>query len=161
VISLGGRFGRYVGLAIVLSFYSYLNAIAQNATTFEITVSLPSPTMHVGEDLVFETITSNRTDHVVWAGEGYGAGISVELLNEKGEDIGKHAMGGAEDEPVVVIHSSNKVSLRPGSSQKFTVRYKPEPGYLVPGVYKLRLYRRDMSSRAEVYSNTVVLTVVP
>jgi hypothetical protein len=43
-----------------------------------LTVSLPSPTMHVGDDLVLDVITSNPTHHVVYAAEGGRGGLSVE-----------------------------------------------------------------------------------
>jgi hypothetical protein len=46
-------------------------AAQQKPTTFELTVFLPVPTMHVAEDLWVKVSTSNSTDHVVHAGNGY------------------------------------------------------------------------------------------
>jgi hypothetical protein len=134
--------------------------VSQPAPVIVLTVSLPASTMHVGEDLVIRVITSNATDQIAYAGEGYGVGVAVELLNASGEDIGWHAMGGKGVEPTVVLHS-NKLAIRPHSKDDFTWRFKPEPGYIVPGVYKLRMHRLDMKSKVDVYSNTVTLTVIP
>jgi hypothetical protein len=130
--------------------------------TFVITVSLPSATVHADDLLVIEETVSNPTDHVVFLGDGPGVGSTVELLNEKGTDIGRHAMGASpkpnDDAPV--IHG-NRVAIGPGTSSKAVWRYKPEPGYLVPGIYKLRTHIRDMASKAEIYSNVVTLSVLP
>jgi len=41
------------------------------------------------------------------------------------------------------------------------LRFKPVPGHVLPGVYKLKVHQRDMKSNADVYSNTVELTVIP
>jgi len=130
-----------------------------------LTASLPKPTMHEGDDLLVDVITSNPTDHIVYAGSGYGAGVAIELLNDKGKNVGPHAMGrsssdNAEEEPVAVLHNS-RVGLRPNSKQEFTWHFRPEVGYLVPGIYKLRAHRLDIKSHTQVYSNTVVLTVIP
>jgi hypothetical protein len=140
---------------------------AQNDSTFVIKVSLPTPKIHVGDDLVIEEIVSNPTDHVVFVGNGPGVGTAVELLNEKGEDLGRYAMGETSkenhEEPTVVIHG-NKLSLRPGSTNRAVVHYKPTAGYLIPGTYKLRTHihdMRDVTSGAQVYSNTVILTILP
>ncbi|MEO6804578.1 MAG: hypothetical protein ABI286_12265 [Edaphobacter sp.] len=151
--------GRFFVLAVVMLFLGR-PTVAQQPATFGITVSLPESTMHVGEDLLVRVITSNPTDHIVFAGAGYGGGVIVELLNEKGEDLGLHAMGGKSEPPVATLHS-NKLAIRPHNNNDFTWRFKPEPGYLVPGIYKLRVHKRDMKSHADVYSNTVTLTVIP
>ncbi|WP_353070123.1 hypothetical protein RBB75_07975 [Tunturibacter empetritectus] len=149
-----------IGLASILLILGSPTVAQQKPSTFEMTVSLPEPTMHVGEDLIVKVITSNSTDDTVSAGSGYGVGVEVELMNNKGEDIGIHAMGGKGVEPVVTLHT-NKLILKPHSKDDFTWRFKPEPGFLMPGVYRLRVHRRDLKSRMDVYSNTVVLTVVP
>jgi hypothetical protein len=51
--------------------------------------------------------------------------------------------------------------LEPGDYQEGIWHLHPEPGYLMPGVYKLRVHRRDITDGLEVYSNTVTLNVVP
>ena len=129
---------------------------AEAPTTFVLMVSVPVPHIHVGEELVLKEVLSNPTDHIVVAK----VGVAVELLDEKGNDVGIHAIGGKRDEPSIDF-GPTKQPLRPGSSDEFTWRFKPEPGYLLPGVYKLRIHDRDMQSKAEIYSNTVQLTVVP
>lgn len=85
----------------------------------------------------------------------------MELLNEKNVDIGLLAMGipgGKIQEPAGILTSSKEV-LRPGSNEHFTWRLKPADGYVVPGVYRLRVHQRDMTAKSDVYSNRVVLTV--
>jgi hypothetical protein len=151
----------FMVFTIILSAWGR-SLIAQQTppATFQIAVSLPKPTIHVGDNLVVQVITSNPTDHLVFAGTGYRVGVAVELLNQKGEDIGMHAMGGKTVEPVVTLNS-NKLAIRPGGNDDFTWQFKPEPGYLVPGSYKLRAHRRDMKGHTEVFSNTVTLTVIP
>jgi hypothetical protein len=121
-----------------------------NPKTFVMTISLPSPSMHVGDKLVFKLVTTNPTDSVIYAGQGSRGGPGIELINEKGEDIGVHAEGGISKQPP-----------QAGGSWTLMWQDKPEPGYLVPGVYKLRVHRRDVGSGTVVYSNFVMLTVVP
>jgi hypothetical protein len=129
-------------------------------TTFEMTVSLPSPTLHVGDRLEIQVVTKNRTNHVVYAGSGLGGGLIVELINEKGEDIGVHAMGGVSQRPAIFLHTGRE-GLQSGGSWTLTWYFHPESGYLVSGTYKLRVHRRDVGSSIEVYSNAVNLTVIP
>jgi hypothetical protein len=154
---------KLVTMVSVLVVGTLVSIATENPTTFELTASLPAATIHVGDDLVLDVITSNPTDHVVYAGEGAGAGLAVELLNGKGDDIGLHAMGipgGKIQQPEATFMTSRR-AFRPGSKEHFTWRFKPEPGYLLPGAYKLRVYQRDMKSKLDVYSNQVVITVVP
>jgi hypothetical protein len=88
------RFGRQVAQAFALSLWGWA-ATAQTASgTFVIKISLSAPTIHVGEGPVITMITSNPTDHIVYAGQGGGGGPEVELLNDKGEDLGVHAVDG-------------------------------------------------------------------
>src|SRR5271170_4225240 len=84
---------RFIAPAAVLLLWNPASIGAETPTTFVLTVSLPTSTMHVGEDLVVEETLSNPTDHIVVAGEGGRIGLAVELINEKGDDIGLHAMG--------------------------------------------------------------------
>jgi hypothetical protein len=84
-------------------------------------------------------------------------------LNEKNVAIGSLAMGipgGKIQEPAGFLNSS-KDALRPGSKEHFTGRLKPATGHVVPGGYKLRVHQRDLTAKADVYSNMVVLTVAP
>jgi hypothetical protein len=107
-------------------------------------------------------ITSNPTDHIVYAGQGRGGGPEVELLNDKGEDIGVHAVGGVSKRPDSgVVLGPWREAIGPGTHTRDIWPLKPEPGYLAPGVYKLRIHRRDVKLGTEVYSNAVTLTVIP
>jgi hypothetical protein len=144
-----GRCGKLMAAAAILMLWSGEVIAQQKVTTFELRASLPKPTIHIGEDLVVEVITSNPTDHIIYAGVGPAGGVDMELLNNKGEDIGQHAMGnaaGVEGRDSGVVLYSHTLSLRPGTNQDSTWRFKPEPGYLVPGVYRLRVHRRDAKS---------------
>jgi len=146
--------------AIVLS--GSASIAAEEPGTFVLAVSLPSPTMHVGEELTIKESISNPTDHIAIVGEGQ-AGSTVELVNENGEDIGLYAMGipgGKIIEPSVILNGS-KWRLRPGGKYDFTLRFRPVPGYLIPGTYTLRVHRRELKSQIEIYSNKVEVTVVP
>ena len=58
-------------------------------TTFQVSITMPVPTIHVGEVPAIEEITENKTDHLVYAGWGEGGPV-VELINSKGEDISLH-----------------------------------------------------------------------
>jgi hypothetical protein len=133
-----------------------------NNGTFDLLVSLSSATMHVDDELVADVVLSNPTDKVVTAGQGSG-GLALELVNDKGVDVGRHAMGNyreGEDENPIGL-GPTQLSLRPGFKRKFAFRWKPAPGYVTPGRYKLRVYLRDIGAAAWIYSNAVVLTVVP
>jgi hypothetical protein len=148
--------------AFVLSLQTGPATPSEKPKSFEMTISLPSQQMHVGEQVVVDTVTSNPTDHEVYAGEGRRGGIALELFDASGMDIGRHVMGNykedQEESPVIL---SSRQRLRPGYRGEVTFRWKPDAGYLVPGVYKLRVYRRDLGADINVYSNTVTLTVLP
>jgi hypothetical protein len=116
--------------------------------------------MHVGDSLIVKLVTTNPTDHLIYAGQGSNGGLGVELINKKGEDIGVHAMGGVPKEQPRLVHKF-KQAIQPGESWTFMVHFDPEPGYLEAGIYRLRVRRRDLASNLEVYSNAVTLTVVP
>jgi hypothetical protein len=152
---------RFVALLAISLLWTLTSSAAENPTTFTLAVSLHSSIVHVGDDLVLEVITFNTTDHKVFAAQGGLGGLALELLNEKSIDIGLLAMGipgGKIQEPAGVLASSKEV-LRPGSKEHFTWRFKPAAGYVLPGVYKLRVHQRDLTSKTDVYSNMVVLTV--
>lgn len=154
---------QVMAVAVILTFWTLTSAAQEKPETFVLTVSLPNPTMHVGDDLVLDVLTANPTDHVVYAGQGGRVGLAVELLNEQGVDIGLHAMGipGGKIQESGAYFTTYRRALKPSSKDRFTWRFKPEPGYLVPGVYKLRVYQRELKSNTDVYSNRVVLTVSP
>lgn len=153
------------GIALVSATALFLlggrAAQPQKPASFNIAISLPAKEIHVGDPVVVDTVTSNPSDHVVYGGEGPG-GYGMELLDAKGKDIGRHAMGnfkeGQDDPPVL---SNRRETIRPGDTRNITFRWKPDAGYVTPGVYKLRVYRHDVGANVEIYSNTVVLTVVP
>jgi hypothetical protein len=155
---------KFITLAIILLLCPLCIAATEDSKTMLLTASLPNSVMHVGDDLVVEVITSNPTDHEIYAAEGGRGGLAVELLNESGGDIGLHAMGipggRMHAEPGGAFINSKR-ALRPGSKDHFTWHFKPTPGYVVPGVYKLRVHQRDITSKVDVYSNTVILTVIP
>jgi hypothetical protein len=153
------------GIALVTAFALFLQAGSatqlERPKSFEMTISLPSPQMHIGEEVVVDTVTSNPTDHILYAGQGRG-GIALELLDAKGVDVGRRAMGNyREDQVESSVISTGRQSLRPGYKREITFRWKPDPGSLIPGVYKLRVYRRDVGAGITVYSNTAILTVLP
>jgi|ERR1039458_5967535 hypothetical protein len=150
-----------VSLLLTASFWIAMPAAAQNPDTFVIKIALPTPTIHVGDVLAIEETLSNPTDHVVVAGSGFGVGSMVECLNAKGEDLGRQVMGSSSfKDPVRTFHTP-KSPLPPGYERTLTWRYTPDAGSLVPGTYRLRTHIRDMNSGADVYSNAVVLTVLP
>lgn len=133
----------------------------QKPASFEIAISLPAKEIHVGDAIVVDTVTSNPTDHVVYGGEGPG-GYGLELLDAKGKDVGRHAMGNFKEEQAdLPVLSNRRQTMRPGHTRKITFRWKPDPGYVTPGVYKVRVYRRDVGANIDIYSNTVMLTIVP
>ena len=107
-------------------------------------------------------ITKNPTDHIVVTGAGDRGGERVELINDKGEDIGPHVMGNGTKQPEPdMTGGRTSQELEPGAHTRVVWPLHPEPGYLTTGVYKLRVHKLDVKSGAEVYSNTVTLTVVP
>ena len=132
------------------------------AGTFVIAISLKSPTIHVGEGPTITMITSNPTDHIVYAGQGRGGGPQVELINENGDESGIHAMGGVSQHPNSdFVLGPLKEGIGPGHHARDVWPLKPEPGYLLPGAYKTRIHRRDVNLRVDVYSNAVTLTILP
>jgi hypothetical protein len=145
---------------LTASFWIAMSATAQNPDTFVIKIVLPTPTIHVGDVLAIEETVSNPTDHVVVLGSGVGVGSMVECLNAKGEDLGRQVMGGMKNPAPSTLHSPKRPLLS-GDESTRTWRYTPDAGSLVPGTYRLRTHIRDMTSHADVYSNTVVLTVLP
>src|SRR6266568_2293136 len=150
-------FGKRIAVASVCALFGW-TVPAQPSTpgTFVITISLSAPTIHVGEGPVITMITSNPTDHIVFAGQGRGGGPEVELLNDKGEDLGVHAVGGVSKHPDSgFVLGINRDAMGPGTHMRALWPLKPEPGYLVPGVYKLRIHRRDVKTGTDVYSNAV------
>lgn len=157
------RSPRLIAVAVILALCALNSGATEKTGTFVLTLSLPNPTMRMGDDLLVDVITSNPTDHVVYAGEGPHVGLAVELLNGHGEDIGLHAMGGdkTNGQGYNAVFMSFRRALKPGIKFKQEYRFKPEQGYLVPGTYKARVYQRDLNSNADVYSNQVVLTVTP
>jgi hypothetical protein len=61
---------RLVALLAISLLWTMTLSAAENPTTFTLAVSLHASTVHVGDDLVLEVITSNPTDHKVFAAQG-------------------------------------------------------------------------------------------
>ncbi len=159
----GSKIRLWYPIAFAVAFgitTTAINSQEANPKTFEMAISLPSSSMHIGDSLVVKLVTTNPTDHLIYAGQGSNGGLGVELINKKGEDIGLHAMGGLPKEQPRLLHTFKR-AIQPGESWTFMVHFNPEPGYLVAGTYKLRVHRRDLGTNLEVYSNAVILTVVP
>lgn len=157
------RITRILAFVGGLSLLVWKSAAQQMpAKTFDLKISLAESSIHTGDRPMIKVITSNSTDHIVYASEGCGGGMGAELINSAGEDIGLHAMGGGETckHPAFILTGSRE-ALRPGTVYTFMWHLKPEPGYLVPGAYKLRVYRRDVTSGDEVFSNRVTLAILP
>lgn len=151
--------------ALVLVVGRISNAQVESSETFTMTISLSSPTVHVGEVPVMQLIIRNPTNRSIVAGKGDHGGEIVELVNDRGVDIGLHVMGNGTKRPA--SHESHfdggakSENLEPGYYGRGIWPLHPEPGYLTPGVYKLRVHRNDITDGSEVYSNTVTLTVIP
>jgi len=162
---------KTVGLAMSILFYAFAfisgwrnNAQSAPDDTFTITISLVKPTIHVGEVPVIDEITENKTSRLVYAGWGEGGSV-VELINSRGEDISLHVIGNERKDTDNYLRPPAK-RLEPGYHNRGLWHIRTEQGYLVPGVYKLRIHRLafingDIKSSVEIYSNTVTLTVVP
>jgi len=125
---------------------------------------LETPTIHVGEVPVITETTENKANHLVYAGWAEG-GPLIELVNNKGENISLHVLGNARKDTDIYLRPPEK-KFEPGYHNRGPWRIRMEPGYLVPGEYKLRTHRLDfkngdIKAGTEVYSNTVTLTVVP
>lgn len=156
-------FNGSIALAVAFSFFLQTSPTTkpQETKSFDIAISLPSSAIHEGEEIVVDTTFSNPTDHEIHVGEGSNGGVAMELIGANGTDIGRHAMGDyqkdQEDLPVI---ATTRQTFRPGYKRKFTIRWKPDPGYVVPGTYRLRVYRRDLEANRDVYSNAVTLTVI-
>jgi hypothetical protein len=166
MVRSGRRRIALMTLVCVSAFVSGWRSNAQSAPedTFTISISLQAPTIHVGEVPVVEEITENNTNHFVYAGWGEG-GPLVELINNKGEDISLHVLGNERKDTGIYLRPTTK-RLEPGYHNRGPWHIRMEQGYLIPGVYKLRIHRLDFKngdirSSAEIYSNTVTLTVVP
>jgi hypothetical protein len=150
-------------LAIMSGWRS--NAQSLPSGTFTITISLIATTIHAGEIPVVEEITDNKTTHPVYAGWCEG-GPLLDLITDKGEDISLHIIGNKRTEDTDCMLRPPEMKLESGYHNRGLWHIRTEQGYLVPGVYKLRIHRLDfregdIKSGTEVYSNTVTLTVVP
>jgi hypothetical protein len=148
---------------VLLCMFSYLSYAAEpQLKTFVITVSVPNPKIHVGDNVVVQAVTSNPTDHVVHAGEGRGGGVGLEIRNSDGVDVGSQARGiPKKDQDPPFILGPTKKMLAPGDTDKFTWNFKPEAGSLGPGVYTIQVHRYDVKLHLNVLSNAVTLTVLP
>jgi hypothetical protein len=147
----------YAALIAVVPFMGPSAAAQQNTpSTLQIVISLPISTIHVNEDPLIRITISNPTDHIVWASDV----ISVEIVNDKGDDVAPRAMGGDKHPDSGFVLSAKRQGIRPNSKSSFNWPAGLEPASLVPGIYKVRVHKRDETSKTEVYSNTVTLTVL-
>jgi len=170
---MSGEAGRVktvgLGMNILFCAFAFISGWRSNAQSspngiFTITITLQTPTVHVGESPTVREITENKTDHTVYAGLSEGGPI-VELINSRGEDISLHVIGNERKDTDNYLRPPAK-RLEPGYHNRGLWHIRTEQAYLVPGVYKLRIHRLafingDVKSSVEVYSNTVTLTVVP
>jgi hypothetical protein len=148
--------------AVALWLVCANNAQQSLADSFVITISLPKSSVHVGGDLEIGLVFSNPTVHIVTMDEGQNGGMDIEALNEKGDNIGPYISGSANANRIPRSNFMlNRSTLRPGHKQTFVWDLKPDPKYLIPGTYKLRIHNRDLDKGSEVYSNSVILTVLP
>jgi hypothetical protein len=150
------------GFAIVSGWSSDAQSVPND--TFTITISLLAPTIHVGEVPVIEDITENKTNHLVYAGWADGGPV-VELIDEKGEDISLHVLGNERNDNDIYLRPPIE-RLEPGYHNRGPWSIRTELGPMTPGIYKLRIHRLgfkngDIKAGAEVYSNTLTLTVIP
>jgi len=156
------RFSWYMLFATVLCSVCAATAQQEPPATFVIKISLPESTIHVGDGLAISVIESNPTDHAVKVGEGFNGGIEVEALSEKGEDIGPHVSGSANRKRTPQPNFGPLwLALSPGRKRSFVWPLKPDPKYLIPGTYRVRVHNRDMTTSVDVYSNLIILTVLP
>jgi len=161
---------RRIALMTLVCAFAFVSGGESNAQsvpndTFTITITLQAPTIHIGELPAIKEITENKTSHLVYAGLGEGGPV-VELINNKGEDISLHVLGNERKDTDSYLRPPLE-RLEPGYHNRGRLWHiRTEQGYLVPGIYKVRIHRLafingDIESRVEVYSNTVALTVVP
>src|SRR5579863_2171500 len=152
-----GHLPSFAVVLLALSAGSFSDSQEGAPPTFQIDISLPSATIHVGEDLAIKITITNPTDHIVHSNNV----IGLEILNEKGEDVGPYAMGADKQVESGFVLNAKREAIRSKSDYSFTWHPKLEPGNLAPGTFKVRIHKRDAASKAEVYSNSVVLNVIP
>jgi hypothetical protein len=122
---------------------------------------LSNATLHVGDELVYEVVTSNPTDRMIHIST---VRTHLEVVNSEGKDIGTEVIAGPEksreaSDPYIL--SSMHLAIRPHGQDDFTFHFKQHVGTLPPGTYRCRVGETDSRSRQTVYSNVVVLTVIP
>jgi hypothetical protein len=151
------RLGLHIVLACVVPLF-VSSAVAQQTTsgTFVITVSLPLPIIHTGEEPLIKMTVANPTSSTVHGAKEY----KVEILNESGSDIAPSAMG-LKERPAPMVGDGSRFTLSPGIVSRITWHLPLEPGYLAPGVYKLRVCKLAIASQTDICSKAVTLTVVP
>jgi hypothetical protein len=141
----------------VCFLYSQPALFAQEQATIAVKISLPTPTLHAGGALVIDMSTTNLTDHDVLISP-----FEVEALNSRGQDLGDQMAGVSEaekrDEPTEVLRSA-VTRIPPHRTGKIRLSLHPSYDSLTPGVYRVRLYRRDLKSKVTAYSNSVEVAV--
>ena len=131
--------------------------------SFKIEISVPNSVIHLNENVAITITETNLTGHPVRVGDGANGGIEIELLDNTGKDLGPFISGSAFYDPGAHPgHSIPSVrTLRTKGNQKFVLYRVFSSKYLVPGVYRLRIHNRELSSGNEIYSNSIALTIVP
>jgi len=160
------RTASLVSLIIMFLFLSWpVQGQDTSVDTFTVTITFAKSTIHVNEMPELDVVIENRTNHVVYPGWVHGGNI-VEIVNDKGEDIGTHFsrngnrssdLAHADEE---MLRSPVKI-LRPNGKFSDEVTIDVDRQYLKPGIYKVRVHRLDYVSKKEIYSNVLTLTVLP
>jgi hypothetical protein len=142
------------GIIFVCGFSSVMG---QEQASLSVKISLRNSTLHAGDALLIDVVTTNLTDHIIRVG-----GIKVEAIDKKGKDWGPHIWGDLKDRSIdssaEVLHTATQ-PLLPGHPVKAIMNLHPDYELLAPGVYRLRVYRREAKSAVETNSNSVELTI--
>jgi hypothetical protein len=133
------------------------------SASFKIAISIPNAVIHLDENPGITITETNLIGHPVQVGDGANGGIEIELLDKTGRDFGPFISGSAfydpRDHPSHTIPSVS--TLRTKGNQTFVLYRVFSSKYLSPGVYRLRIHNRELSTGNEIYSNSIALTLVP
>src|ERR1700753_747888 len=128
---------------------SHISSFAQVQATFAVKMLLRTRRIHVGDALVIDMTTTNMADHEVLISP-----FTLEALNSRGQDLGDQVAGvGAADKGdkhASVLRSGSATRIQPQHTTQIRLTLHPTYDALPPGVYRLRLYRRDRRSHIAV-----------